>query len=115
MGPGVIQHPAAGGQGALLPGAVVRHVGKGDAEGRQLGAELLDLPLAGRARLIGVRMIHRVWDGVQQLTAVLLRAQGRVEGDHVSVPLFRPVVVDEPVSDGPGRIGEERAPCTGIA
>ena len=38
-----------------------------------------------------------------------------MEGDHVSVPLFRPVVVDEPVPDGPGRIGEKRPPPLFIA
>ena len=33
-----------------------------------------------------------------------------MEGDHVFVAFFRPVVVDEPVFDGPGRIGEKSAP-----
>ena len=34
-----------------------------------------------------------------------------MEGDHVAVAFLRPVVVDEPVFDGPGGIGQEGAPA----
>ena len=56
-------------------------------------------------------MVHGVGDGVQQLAAVLLPAQGGVEGDHIAVALLRPVVVDEPVFDGPGGVGQKGAPA----
>ena len=110
LGPSEVQHPAAGGEGPLLPGAVVRHVGEGQAEPGQLFRELPDLTLAGSAHRVVLRMIHRIRDGVQQLGALLLPAQGRVERYHVPAALLRPVVIDEPVLDRPGGVGQERAP-----
>ena len=35
-----------------------------------------------------------------------------MEGDHIAVALLRPVVVDEPVADGPGGVGQEGAPIS---
>ena len=112
LGPGKVQHPAAGGEGALLPGAVIRHVGESQAELGQLLGKLLDLPPAGGAHHIVLRVVHGVGDGVQQLAAVLLPAQGDVEGDHIAVALLRPVVVDEPVFDGPGGVGQKGTPVS---
>ena len=111
LGPGEVQHPAAGGEGPLLARAVVRHVGEGQAELGQLLGELLDLPPAGGAHHIVRPVVHGVGDGVQQLAAVLLPAQGGVERDHVAVALLRPVVVDEPVFDGTGGVGQKSAPA----
>ena len=56
-------------------------------------------------------MIHRIRNGVQQFPAVLLPAQGRVEGNHISMALLRPVVVNEPVPDRPGGVGQKGAPA----
>ena len=111
LGPGEVQHPAAGGEGPLLPGAVVRHIGEGQAELGQLLGKLLDLPPAGGAHCIVLGVVHGVGDGVQQLAAVLLPAQGGVEGDHIAVALLRPVVVDEPVFNSTGGVGQKSAPA----
>ena len=73
----------------------------------QFPGKLLNLPPAGCACLIRFGVILRVGDGVQQFTAVLLHAQGRMERDHIPVALLRPILVDEPVADGPGGVGEE--------
>ena len=108
--PGVVQHPAAGGQRPVLAGAVVRHVGEGEPEPCQLGAELLDLLLAGRAQLICPDLIPGVRQRIHQRAVLLSPARG-MEGEHIPVPPFRPVVVDEPVPDGPGRKGEKGPPA----
>lgn len=34
-----------------------------------------------------------------------------MEGDHIAVALLCPVVVDEPVFDGPGGVGQKGAPA----
>ena len=65
VGPRIVQHPAAGGQCSLLPGAVVRHIRKGDAKAGQLRSKLLNLRPAGRTHLEFGNAVPGIRQGIQ--------------------------------------------------
>ena len=77
--PGGIAHrPAAGGQGPILPGGVLRHIGEADPKACHHCRQFGDLLLGGLqlcAVPVGVR---RICQGIHQRRGVLVRSRGHV-------------------------------------